>query len=99
MSADVRITAAQAETRETTADKLAQGVPPPGSKIGPASVPLSEDSLLAVDIRGLVEKGDMDEARQRFEGLVVVHQRRALRIAFQYLRDAAEADEAVQDAF
>ena len=36
---------------------------------------------------------------QRFEGLVVAHQRRALRIAFQYLRDAAEADEAVQDAF
>ena len=29
----------------------------------------------------------------------MAHQRRALRIAFQYLRDAAEADEAVQDAF
>ena len=41
----------------------------------------------------------MDTARQRFEGLVVAHQRRALRIAYQYLRDAAEADEAVQDAF
>jgi RNA polymerase sigma-70 factor (ECF subfamily) len=41
----------------------------------------------------------MDTARQRFEGLVVAHQRRALRIAFQYLRDSAEADEAVQDAF
>ena len=27
------------------------------------------------------------------------HQRRASRIAFHYLRDAAEADEAVQDAF
>jgi len=31
--------------------------------------------------------------------LVAVLQRRALRIAFQYLRDAADADEAVQDAF
>jgi RNA polymerase sigma-70 factor (ECF subfamily) len=60
---------------------------------------LSDDSRLAVEIRGLVERGSMDEARQRFEGLVVAHQRRALRIAFQYLRDAAEADEAVQDAF
>src|SRR5205823_1026105 len=60
---------------------------------------LSDDSRLAVDIRGLVERGELDEARQRFEGLVVAHQRRALRIAFQYLRDAAEADEAVQDAF
>src|SRR5882672_1630246 len=64
-----------------------------------ASTPLSDDSRLAVDIRGLVERGDLDQARQRFEGLVVAHQRRALRIAFQYLRDAAEADEAVQDAF
>jgi RNA polymerase sigma-70 factor (ECF subfamily) len=60
---------------------------------------LSDDSRLAVEIRGLVERGDMDGARERFEGLVVAHQRRALRIAFQYLRDAAEADEAVQDAF
>ena len=41
----------------------------------------------------------MDEARERFGGLVTAHQRRALRIAYQYLRDAAEADEAVQDAF
>jgi RNA polymerase sigma-70 factor, ECF subfamily len=64
-----------------------------------ASTPLSDDSRLAVEIRELVERGDMDEARQQFEGLVVAHQRRALRIAFQYLRDAAEADEAVQDAF
>src|SRR5712672_3390387 len=65
----------------------------------PAPTPLSDDSRLAVDIRGLVERGDLDEARTRFEGLVVAHQRRALRIAFQYLRDSAEADEAVQDAF
>src|SRR5438876_2453711 len=64
-----------------------------------ASTPLSDDSRLAVEIRGLVERGELDEARQQFEGLVVAHQRRALRIAFQYLRDAAEADEAVQDAF
>lgn len=41
----------------------------------------------------------MDEAREKFGALVAAHQRRALRIAYQYLRDAAEADEAVQDAF
>src|ERR1043166_4344381 len=64
-----------------------------------ASTPLSDDSRLAVEIRELVEHGQMDEARERFEGLVVAHQRRALRIAFQSRRDAAEADEAVQDAF
>lgn len=61
--------------------------------------PLSEDTRLAVDIRALVENGRMDEARERFGELVTTHQRRASRIAFQYLRDAAEADEAVQDAF
>src|SRR6185295_3635358 len=62
-------------------------------------VALSDDSKLAVEIRTLVEAGDLDSARQRFEGLVATHQRRASRIAYQYLRDAAEADEAVQDAF
>jgi RNA polymerase sigma-70 factor, ECF subfamily len=39
------------------------------------------------------------EARERYADLVVQHQRRASRIAFHYLRDGAEADEAVQDAF
>ena len=60
---------------------------------------LSDDSKLAIEIRGLVERGDMDEARERFGGLVSLHQRRASRIAYQYLRDASDADEAVQDAF
>ena len=60
---------------------------------------LSPDSELAVEIRGLVERGEMDAARERFGALVTFHQRRALRIAYQYLRDPAEADEAVQDAF
>ena len=77
---------------------------PQGSATRPAvrrtvPVSLSDDSRLAVEIRTLVEAGDLDAARQRFEGLVVTHQRRAVRIAYQYLRDAAEADEAVQDAF
>ena len=70
---------------------------PPARRGVPA--PLSEDSRIAVEIRGLVEHGDMDEARERFAGLVSFHQRRAARIAYQYLRDAADADEAVQDAF
>jgi RNA polymerase sigma-70 factor (ECF subfamily) len=61
--------------------------------------PVSDDSRLAIEIRGLVEHGDMDAARERFGQLVEQHQRRASRIAYQYLRDASEADEAVQDAF
>ncbi|HJZ76436.1 MAG TPA: RNA polymerase sigma factor [Vicinamibacterales bacterium] len=60
---------------------------------------LSDDSRIAMEIRGLVERGDMDEARERFAELVAIHQRRASRIAYQYLRDGSEADEAVQDAF
>jgi RNA polymerase sigma-70 factor (ECF subfamily) len=79
----------------------------PGGRVGPVSprAPrvldgrLSPDSELAVEIRTLVERGDMDTARERFGALVSFHQRRALRIAYQYLRDPAEADEAVQDAF
>jgi RNA polymerase sigma-70 factor (ECF subfamily) len=59
----------------------------------------SDDTRLAVEIRELVARGAMDEARDRFAGIVAVHQRRAARIAYQYLRDVAEADEAVQDAF
>jgi RNA polymerase sigma-70 factor (ECF subfamily) len=59
----------------------------------------SNDTRLAVEIRELVARGQNEEARDRFAGLVAAHQRRALRIAYQYLRDPAEADEAVQDAF
>src|SRR5436190_10893744 len=71
-----------------------------GTAVRRAPAPaLAEDSRLAVDIRGLVERGEMELARERFGELVGLHQRRASRIAFQYLRDAADADEAVQDAF
>jgi RNA polymerase sigma-70 factor (ECF subfamily) len=65
----------------------------------PLPAVVSEDSRLAIEIRGLVERGEMDEARDRFGALVVALQRRATRIAYQYLRDASEAEEAVQDAF
>jgi RNA polymerase sigma-70 factor, ECF subfamily len=74
---------------------------PAGTTQGRVAVitPVSDDSRIAIDVRGLVERGEMDEARERFGELVTLHQRRASRIAYQYLRDAAEADEAVQDAF
>src|SRR5215212_4406045 len=61
--------------------------------------PLSRDSQLAGEIKGLVTSGDRDAARERFAELVGSQQRRAVRIAYQYLRDAHDADEAVQDAF
>src|SRR5437870_1776651 len=61
--------------------------------------PLSRDSQLAAGIKGLVTGGDRDAARERYGELVARQQRRAVRIAYQYLRDAHDADEAVQDAF
>src|SRR5882672_333345 len=97
MSVDVRITAVADQA--TPAGDRSEGIARPAAGRRTAPVPLSDDSRLAVELRSLVEGGDLDTARQRFEGLVVAHQRRALRIAYQSLRDAAEADEAVQDAF
>jgi RNA polymerase sigma-70 factor (ECF subfamily) len=50
-------------------------------------------------VKTLQAAGEHDAARERYADLVARHQRRAARIAYHYLRDAAEADEAVQDAF
>jgi RNA polymerase sigma-70 factor (ECF subfamily) len=60
---------------------------------------VSAASQLAADIKALWVSGDRDAARDRFGSLVTLLQRRALRIAYHYLRDAADADEVVQDAF
>jgi len=89
MSADVR----------TASDRAVASQPGPEPTGRRAPLPLSPDSQLAVEIRTLVDQGDVETARQKFDALVTTHQRRALRIAYQYLRDAADADEAVQDAF
>src|SRR5690242_7980195 len=63
------------------------------------SPPTSRDSELAATVKALVLAGDRDAARERFADLVSRQQRRAVRIAYNYLRDAHDADEAVQDAF
>jgi RNA polymerase sigma-70 factor (ECF subfamily) len=63
------------------------------------AAPVSKDTQLAIEIRQLVDRSDLEQARGLFSGLVEAHQRRASRIAYQYLRDPSEADEAVQDAF
>src|SRR5688572_30272824 len=57
------------------------------------------DTRAAVEVKALQAAGELERARDRFADLVGRHQRRALRIAFHYVRDAADADEAVQDAF
>ena len=57
------------------------------------------DAVAASAVKALQAAGQLEEARERYAELVARHQRRAARIAYHYLRDAAEADEAVQDAF
>lgn len=59
----------------------------------------SRDSVVAATVKALVLAGERDRAREQFADLVAIHQRRAVRIAYSYLRDAHDADEAVQDAF
>ena len=65
----------------------------------PAAPTLSRDSHLAAEVKALVVAGKRDAARERFGEVVTLLQRRAARIAYQYLRDVHDADEAVQDAF
>ncbi len=57
------------------------------------------DARVAIDVKAMQAAGRLDAARERFADLVERHQRRAARIAYHYLRDSADADEAVQDAF
>ncbi len=54
-----------------------------------------DDSTLA----GEIKRSSPARARELFAGLVARHQRRAYRLAYSYLRNHADADEAVQDAF
>jgi RNA polymerase sigma-70 factor, ECF subfamily len=80
----------------------------PDSPVGPVeTLPVSlpglprpdDDSRLAAEVKALVRQGNLRGARDRFTALVLRQQRRASRIAYHFLRDAADADEAVQDAF
>lgn len=57
------------------------------------------DGVAASAVKAMQADGRLAEARERYAELVARHQRRATRIAFHYVRDSAEADEAVQDAF
>lgn len=57
------------------------------------------DGIAASAVKAMQAEGRHAEARERYAELVARHQRRASRIAFHYVRDNAEADEAVQDAF
>ena len=61
--------------------------------------PVEAESALAAQVQDLLAGGNDHAARDLFAQIVSRQQRRASRIAWHYLRDVAEADEAVQDAF
>ena len=56
-------------------------------------------STIAGQVQDHMAAGNDHAARDLFAQIVTRQQRRASRIAWHYLRDVAEADEAVQDAF
>jgi RNA polymerase sigma-70 factor (ECF subfamily) len=64
-----------------------------------AARPIEAESSLAAQVQDLLAAGNDHAARDVFATIVARQQRRASRIAWHYLRDVAEADEAVQDAF
>jgi RNA polymerase sigma-70 factor (ECF subfamily) len=78
-----------------TAELAAIGVADAGSAAPAASV----ESRTAAEVKALVSRGALDEARELFAVIVAHQQRRAARIAYHFLQDAADADEAVQEAF
>ena len=79
--------------RTSTASRGTLGSPAPAARVR------SRDSEIAAAVKALVLAGDREAAREKFSELVATQQRRAVRIAYHYLRDAYDADEAVQDAF
>jgi len=64
-----------------------------------AAATTDDASAVAADVKGLLEAGHREAAAERFGDLVGLWQRRAVRLAYYYLANAADADEVVQDAF
>jgi RNA polymerase sigma-70 factor (ECF subfamily) len=73
---------------------------PPQAAVEGESAPVRDElSIAAADVKAFVHDARLADARERFADIVSLAQRRASRIAYHFLRDGAEADEAVQDAF
>ena len=60
---------------------------------------MAAETDLAAEVKRLLAGGQREEAAERFGAIIDRQQRRAARIAYHYLRDPAEVDEVVQDAF
>lgn len=61
--------------------------------------PVTIETRLAGEVKQLLAAGQRARAAERFGKIIDRQQRRAVRIAYHYLRDPAEVDEVVQDAF
>ena len=57
------------------------------------------DELLVKATKSSLASGDHSAACLQFEKIVAIHQQRALKIAYYYLRNPADVEEVVQDAF
>ena len=60
---------------------------------------VTAETELAAEVKRLLAAGKREEAAERFGAIIDQQQRRAARIAYHYLRNPAEVDEVVQDAF
>ena len=60
---------------------------------------IAPETDLAVEVKRLLAAGNRAAAADRFSGIIDLQQRRAARIAYHYLRNPADVDEIVQDAF
>src|SRR3982751_2898486 len=92
-------------------DHVTAGSSAASARVTPAAVPADDhaasgaarapelETVLAGQLQDLAAAGDHAAARELFSQIVARQQRRASRIAWHYLHDAADADEAVQDAF
>ena len=70
-----------------------------GASTDPPVTAREADARVAVEVKALQAAGVSRRLGSGSPSWSTRHQRRAVRIAFHYLRDAADADEAVQDAF
>lgn len=75
------------------------GAPAGTGSLRVAQPPAAVETRLAGQVKRLLAAGRREEAAEQFGEIVDRQQRRAARIAYHYLRDAAEVDEVVQDAF
>ena len=86
---------------ENGAARRAPGYPraAPAAPVKAGNPQAAAETRLAGQVKRLLAAGRNEEAADRFGSIVDRQQRRAARIAWHYLRDPAEVDEVVQDAF